>query len=189
MTNGSELDFDRLIEETQSMIYNLGLRLFRNNADDALDFTQDVYLQAYRKQHQFEGRSRPSTWLYSLALHLGLNRIKKHKRFQTINAAPDVMQESLASEGDSPEDILLEAMDQEHVEATLQEALEKLEEQYRLPLILYYYEQLSYKEISAELGIKEGTLKSYIYRGKLMLRNALKHKLPEGGTGGSGEKR
>ena len=166
-------EFERLVEEATDMIYSLGMRLFRNNQEDALDFVQDAFLRAYDRWESFEGRSKRSTWLYSLALNLGLNRLSKQKRMPAFAAEPGILDETVAGP-DTPETIVTEMLEREEVEEMLQKALEELSEQYRLPIILLYYEKMSYKDISEQLKTSEGTLKSLVYRGKMQLRDKLK---------------
>lgn len=166
-------EFETLVEQTTDMIYSLGMRLFRNNQDDALDFVQDAYLRAYDRWESFEGRSKRSTWLYSLALNLGLNRLQKRKRMPSFAAEPGILDETIAGP-ETPESIVTDMLEREEVEGLLQKALEELPEQYRLPIILLYYEKLSYKEMSEKLNTSEGTLKSLVYRGKMQLRSKLK---------------
>ncbi|MCB1172846.1 MAG: RNA polymerase sigma factor [Leptospiraceae bacterium] len=175
----AELDFEQLFFETERMIYNLGLRLFRNNEDDALDFTQDVYLQAYHKLHTFAGRSRPSTWLYSLALHFGLKRIKKEKRLK-MQAGDEALLENLeAPRSTQPDERVLQLLNQKEVSRQLEAALASLPEALRLPVVLHYLEKMPYVEMAAELQIPEGTLKSSVYRAKLQLRKQLQKELLE----------
>ena len=157
------------------MIYNLGIRLFKNK-EDAMDFSQDVYMVAYSKLETFEGRSKISTWLYSLALNLGLKKIKKQKRLKVDFSDNEELLEKQAAES-GPEGTGKDPFDgvsRAEINNQVQAELETLPEEYRLPLILLYYEKLSYSEISGQLGIKEGTLKSYIHRGKRILSEKLK---------------
>ena len=170
-----EKEFEQLFEETQAMIFNLGMRLFRNREDDALDFAQDVYLQAYRNLHKFEGRSKASTWLYSLAMNLGLNRIKKEKRLKSVAQEPEFFEAELqAPDENQPDRAVENLLHQAELEKTMQRELQELPELYRLPLVLHYYEHMPYRDISEKLGMAEGTLKSYIYRAKVMLRDRLR---------------
>lgn len=166
-TPEADIDFERLFDQSSSMIYNLGLRLFRNE-EDALDFAQDVFLRAYDRRASFRGESRPSTWLYSLAMHLGLNRLKRNRRWRFEEQAPAI--EELA---DSAQDEPLAAVTRAELEGIIREELGELDDVYRIPLVLYYYEQMPYKEIADLVGIKEGTLKSYLHRGKIILREKL----------------
>jgi len=75
-------EFERIVKETYKMIYNLGLRLFNYDPHEAEDFTQEVYLQFYKNFHKYDGKSKLSTWIYSLALNLGLNKIKKKQKIK-----------------------------------------------------------------------------------------------------------
>ncbi|MBI38058.1 MAG: RNA polymerase subunit sigma-70 [Leptospiraceae bacterium] len=166
-------EFEQLVQNSTDMIFSLGMRLFRGNQEDAQDFVQDAFLRAYDKWETFEGRSKRSTWLYSLALNLGLNRLSKKKRMPDFSTEPGILDETVASP-DTPESIVTEMLEQEEVEGMLQEALQELPENYRLPIVLLYFEKLSYKEMSEKLGTSEGTLKSLVYRGKMQLRDRLK---------------
>ncbi len=167
-----EENFEELFENTKNMIYSLGLRLFKNNADNALDFSQEVYLQAFRKWDKFNRLSKPSTWLYSLALHLGLNRIKKEQRMEfTDNSS--IMEELSAGEESIPERQITQMLAEQELQEEIRKQLKELPELYRIPLILYYYEKMPYKTICEKLGLKTGSLKSYIHRGKMILRKKL----------------
>jgi len=159
-----EEEFERYFEETSKLIYNLGLRLF-GNSEDAMDFAQDVYLKAYSNFDKFEGRSKFSTWLYSLGLNLGLNRIRGEKRIRI---------EALEKPEDLPyEDASGWDLEENASSMIVQEELRALPDTYRVPLILFFYEKMSYQEIATKLGQKEGTLKSLIHRGKALLRSKL----------------
>ena len=145
------------------MIFSLGLRLFRNE-EDALDFVQDVYLDAFRKRDRFQGRSRYSTYLYSFALHRGLNQIRKSSKihFQQVE---DFAAEPEAEEPPSaPPEIV-------------REELNGLPEVYRLPLVLHYYEKMSVSAIAAELEQKENTVKSYMLRARKILKQKIEERL------------
>lgn len=165
-------EFESLFEETAPMIYNLGLRLFRNE-EDALDFSQDAYLQAYRKLSTFEGRSRFSTWLYSLALNLGLKRIRREKRLTIVNQEEEALEKYISQTANDTKDDPFEQTAEQEIRQFVQAELQLLPDVYRLPLILYYYEHMQYNEIAEKLGLKEGTLKSYIHRGKRILSGRL----------------
>lgn len=168
-------EFEDYFESTAAMVYNLGLRLFRNE-EDALDFSQDVYLQAYRKLDTFEGRAKFSTWLYSLALNLGLKKIQKEKRLRIITQEEQELERFIEEgAGDSREDPFEQTAESE-LRILIQEELDLLPDVYRLPLILFYFEHLQYSEIAEKLGLKEGTLKSYIHRGKRALSGRLKER-------------
>ncbi|MCR9145265.1 MAG: sigma-70 family RNA polymerase sigma factor [bacterium] len=164
------IDFEELFDSSSGMIFNLGMRLFRNE-EDALDFAQDAYMRAYDKLDSYRGEARPSTWLYSLALNLGLNRLKKQKRLKLKELPED--QSWTIEDLESGEDDPLEKLTDSEMESIVREELNQLADVYRIPLILYYFDRLAYRDIAERLGIKEGTLKSYLHRGKVILRERL----------------
>ncbi len=173
MNEYNKKDLEKIIKDNYKMIFNLGLRLFNYNLHDAEDFTQEVFEQFYKNYKKFKGKSLVSTWIYSLALNIGLNQFRKNKRLKTIYQK-QVTYEDLYVEDQSPELEFLKELDESLIKNKILEALIKLPDEYRLPLILYYYEKISYKEMSEKLEIPEGTLKSLIYRGKLLLRDQIK---------------
>lgn len=169
------IDIAELFEQTRNMVFGLGMRLFRN-PEEAADFSQDVYLRVMDKIDSFRGDSKPSTWVYSVAMHLGLNRLRRMKRIQFL---PEDAEEPITEE--TPESLLTEALDRQETEERVQQELMNLPDSYRVPLMLLYYDRMSYREMSEKLGLPEGTLKSLVHRGKRILRDRLvKSTGPEG---------
>lgn len=163
----SEADIVEIFKQTKNMVYGLGMRLFRN-PEEAADFSQDVYLRILDKIGSFRGESRPSTWVYSVAMHLGLNRLRRMKRIQFL---PEDTEEPITEE--TPESLFAEALDRNETETAVQQELMNLPDSYRVPLLLLYYDRMSYREMSEKLGLPEGTLKSLVHRGKRILRDRL----------------
>jgi len=145
------------------MIYALGQRLFKNE-DDAQDFVQDVYLEAFRKRDRFEGRSKYSTYLYSFALHRGLNRIRKDKRiqFEALDES-QIPSEEIPPPTDSDPGVV-------------REELNALPDVYRLPIVLFYFEKMACAEIARSLAMNENTIKSYLHRGRKILKQKLEER-------------
>lgn len=173
MSELTKKDLEKIIKDNYKKIYNLGLRLFNYNLHDAEDFTQEVFEQFYKNYKKFEGKSQISTWIYSMGLNLGLNQFRKNKKIKTLYEDKHTYEE-IYIEDQSPDLEFLKQLDEGIIKNKILEALVKLPDEYRLPLILFYYEKISYKEMSEKLDIPEGTLKSLIYRGKLMLRDKIK---------------
>ncbi len=165
------LDLEQLYEQTVKMIFNLGLRLFKEE-EEAKDFTQDVYMKAFSKMSQFKGHSKFSTWLYSLALNLGLNTLRRKKKIDRLDT--NINMEQLIV---SPEQDHLGRLSDQEESCAIREKLQNLPELYRLPIVLYYYEKMSYQKIAKYLKMKEGTVKSNIHRGKNMLRGLLREEV------------
>jgi RNA polymerase sigma-70 factor (ECF subfamily) len=155
-------DFDREFEGALDMIYSIGLKLYRGNEDDAADFLQSLYPFALRQSHKFSGRSAFSTWLYRVAWNFGLEDLRRKKRI--VTEAIDNY-EIPASEPETE-------FDEQEI-ADLRKHIAALPDGYRLPLIMLFYENMGYAEISSLTGVKEGTLKANVHRAKAILRQKL----------------
>lgn len=169
----AEKAISRLWEEHRGRIYNLGLRLCRN-PECAQDLLQETFLRAFRNWHQFEGRSSPATWLFTIAMRTCKRVRRRHQGFPTEPLAgllrtwaeeiPDV-----SCEEDGP---LAEVLRQETHER-IYHAMGSLRIDFRVTLILKYLADFSVAEVAQVLGIKEATVKTRIHRGRLLLREEL----------------
>lgn len=159
-------EFNNLYLDALPMLYNLALRIFRNNTEEALDFLQEFYIYAESKKGTFLGKSRFSTWLYRMALNKAIELIKKQKKIHFTELPTEILDARDTNSSNPP------FYDQD-LEKKIQEEFQKLPDTYRLPLYLRFYEKLSYQEIANKLQIKEGTLKSLLNRGKKILKNKL----------------
>lgn len=155
-------DFDREFEKALDMIYSIGLKLYRGNEDDAADFAQSLYPFALKQSGKFAGRSAFSTWLYRLAWNFGLEDLRRKKRF----VADTLEGVDIAAAETEPE------FDEQEI-GELRKHISSLSDQYRIPLILLFYENMSYADISAFTGVKEGTLKANVHRAKNLLRQKM----------------
>jgi RNA polymerase sigma-70 factor (ECF subfamily) len=154
--------FRTLVERHQRSVYGLGLSFFRN-AEDAADFTQDVFLKAFRSLASFQGRSRFSTWLYRIAYNAAINSVKRRKEYLSL------AEETEIPDFDGPERRTLRAFAQEAVS----EAIKELPERYRICVDLYFFYDRSYPEIEAVTGFPVNTIKSHVFRAKKLLRERL----------------
>jgi RNA polymerase sigma-70 factor (ECF subfamily) len=155
-------DFDREFEGALDMIYSIGLKLYRGNEEDAADFVQSLYPFALRQSHKFSGRSAFSTWLYRVAWNFGLEDLRRKKRI--VTEAIDNY-EIPANEPETE-------FDEQEID-DLRKHIAALPDGYRLPLIMLFYENMGYAEISSLTGVKEGTLKANVHRAKAILRQKL----------------
>jgi RNA polymerase sigma-70 factor, ECF subfamily len=158
----SKEDYDREFQKALDMNYSIGLKLYRGNEDDAADFVQSLYPFALKQLSKFAGRSAFSTWLYRLAWNFGLEDLRRKKRLVT-----ETMENyDFAAEVDEPE------FDEAEI-TTLRHHVAALHDAYRIPVILLYFENMSYTEIAAITGVKEGTLKANVHRAKRILRDKM----------------
>lgn len=196
----SELPADeaipRLVDAHGGRLYGLGLRLC-GNSEDARDLVQEIFLQAYRKWDQFEGRSDPSTWLYTIGARacqrMNRRRSGEPTRIETLSELLPAGEASIpylpaaggAPRSPTPSGALAEALEdplQEQVRREAREAIDRalaaLPPDFRLALVLKDIAELSVAEVAEVLGIKEATVKTRVHRARLLLRRELAAVLP-----------
>ena len=165
VVSGQKDLFRLLVRQHEKAVYGMGLSFFRN-PEDASDFTQEVFLKAYRNLSGFEGRSRFSTWLYKIAYNTALNEVNRRKEYHSL-AEEDL--DRLINSGETPERLALRNAAREAVRA----AIKELPERFRLCVDLFFFYDRSYHEIEVITGIPVNTIKSHIFRAKILLREKL----------------
>jgi len=165
IVSGQKDLFRLLIRQYEKAVYGMGLSFFRNS-EDASDFAQEVFLKAYRSLSRFEGRSRFSTWLYKIAYNTALNEVNRRKEYHSL---AEEEADKLVSHGDTPERIALRNAARESVQA----AIKELPERFRICVDLFFFYDRSYIEIEAITGIPVNTIKSHVFRAKIILRDKL----------------
>ena len=165
VVSGQKNLFRLLIRRYERAVYGMGLSFFRNE-EDASDFTQDVFLKAYRSLSRFEGRSRFSTWLYKIAYNTAINGVDRRKEYQSL---AEEGASSLVSNMETPENILL----RQTARQAVLEALGDLPERYRVCVDMFFFYDRSYQEIEAITGYPVNTIKSHVFRAKKILREKL----------------
>jgi RNA polymerase sigma-70 factor (ECF subfamily) len=150
-----------LVEEHYASLYRYAYRL-SGRAADAEDLTQEAFCQAQRKLAQLRDWSRAKAWLFSILRNAYLHRVRDRKMEKVI---------PLDSAGELPGRVPdpMPDIDPER----LQQALSELDELYRTPLILYYFEDFSYRDIAEQMDLPMGTVMSRLARAKAWLRGRL----------------
>ena len=172
---GDEDSFAALVEQNQGRIYNLALRM-TGNPDDALELSQEAFLNAWKGLGKFQGDSSFATWLYRLTSNVCIDFLRREKRRNALSMTISLDDEEEARQAELPDERFsphVEAERRERREA-LRASLNTLSAEHRRVLILRELEGLSYGEIAQVLGLEEGTVKSRIARARLALRNYLK---------------
>jgi RNA polymerase sigma-70 factor (ECF subfamily) len=160
--------WDDVVRTHADRVYRLAFRLTGNRAD-AEDLTQETFVRVFRSLAQYT----PGTfegWLHRITTNLFLDMVRRRQRIR-FDALPDDAGERLASREAGPE----QAFDEMYLDPEIQAALDALPPDFRVAVVLCDLEQLSYEEIAATLNIKVGTVRSRIHRGRVLLRQALKH--------------
>ena len=165
--NGDLKAFDAMMLACEREIYGHLLRLSKN-PDDAADLTQAVFVKVYKNRHLIETSSNFRAWLYKIASNTALDLFKKasYTKEKLIIDDPEYEVETNL-EDDSY--YIIEGINKIDVET----ALSRLDQSRRQIILLYYFEEFSYQEISEILSIPINTVKTNLRRAKEALRREL----------------
>ena len=167
--------WEEVVSEHSARVYRLAYRL-TGNQHDAEDLTQEVFVRVFRSLSSYT----PGTfegWLHRITTNLFLDQVRRKQRIR-FDALADDAPERLAGREPTP----AQAYDDRTFDHDVQGALDALPADFRAAVVLCDIEGLSYEEIAATLGIKLGTVRSRIHRGRAQLRAALEHRTPPGAT-------
>jgi RNA polymerase sigma-70 factor, ECF subfamily len=151
-----------LYERHVDRVYRL---VFRIAGDDDLarDFTQDTFVRAFERLHEFRGEAQFSTWLHPIAVTVALNGLRKVKRLShhetSLDEGLDVSGKDRSAEPD--------------LKLRLAAAIDALAEGYRTVFVMHDVEGYTHEEIGAALGVEAGTSKAQLSRARAKLRVAL----------------
>jgi RNA polymerase sigma-70 factor (ECF subfamily) len=163
--------WDDLVRQHSSRVYRLAYRL-TGNQHDAEDLTQEVFVRVFRSLSSYT----PGTfegWLHRITTNLFLDMARRRQRIR-FEGLGDQAVGLLRDDEPTP----AQAFDARHLDTDVQQALEALAPEYRAAVVLCDIEGLSYEEIATTLGVKLGTVRSRIHRGRAQLRTALDHRRP-----------
>ena len=163
-------EFEKLVKLYYRELYRFGFSLTRSEAD-ACDLTQQTFYIWASKGHQLRDQANVKSWLFTTLHREFLQICRRRERFSD-EPVDEVTQNLPHVSAD-----MVNRMDAQ----TMLEALGQIDEGYRAPLVLYYMEDLSYKEIADVLEIPLGTVQSRIARGKSHLFHRLTETVPSAG--------
>jgi RNA polymerase sigma-70 factor (ECF subfamily) len=166
--------WDEVVRTHSARVYRLAYRL-TGNQHDAEDLTQEVFVRVFRSLSSYT----PGTfegWLHRITTNLFLDLVRRRARIR-FEALPDDA-ERIAGRDSAGMANPAQHYDDTHFDDDVQAALDALPPDFRAAVVLCDLEGLSYEEIAATLGIKIGTVRSRIHRGRTQLRAALAHRDP-----------
>lgn len=165
MKNTEEFELEQLIKEYSDMVYRIAM-VYGNTKEDTEDIFQEVFLRLVRYIDRLESREHIRNWLIRVSINCGKTHRMKMTEHQTM-----FLEENLVAQ---------ERNEQSELEWKVYTAVKSLPKKYRVIVHLYYYEELSIKEISECLGRKEGTIKSQLSRGRALLGKKLGKEFGDG---------
>lgn len=172
---GDEAACTELVNEYQRMVFHLGLHLLGDH-DEALDLSQEVFLNVFRTIGRFRGQSALRTWIYRIVINQARNRQRWWRRRHRAEQVS--LEERLERNGDVLPASELVGPDrmfgQQELARRIWAALDELPFEQRTVIILREIDGLSYEEIAFSLGVAVGTVKSRLTRAREVLRAQLR---------------
>jgi len=158
-----------LVEKYKHMVFTLTLRIVKNR-EEAEEVSQDVFVKAYKNLENFKGDSKFSTWIYKIAYYASLDVIKRNKRQVKTDDIDSLYDGDLENVQDTLKDL-----HEKERKKVINEAILKLNEEERIILTLFYFEELSIKEISKVVNLSDDNIKVKLFRSRKKLASILKH--------------
>lgn len=160
---GDHEAFAIVMRAHEDRVFAVCLRMLADR-EAALDVTQETFIAAFRKAHQFQGNSAVGTWLYRIAVNNCYDHMRKAKR-RRMDSLPEHFDQADPSASESVE----AAAHRQEIEA----ALAALPREFRAAVILADIEGMSLPEVALALGVPVGTVKSRVFRGRRLLAERL----------------
>ncbi|MGQ0541686.1 MAG: RNA polymerase sigma factor [Blastocatellia bacterium] len=166
---GDMVAFEEVYQRHHRRVYSICLRMLQN-AFEAEDLTQDVFIQLYRKIGSFRGDSAFTTWLHRMTV----NQVLMHFRKRNVKF------EKTTEEGETPDQIVAGTADPLRMpivdKIALEIAIDQLPPGYKNVFVLHDVEGFEHEEVARILGCSVGTSKSQLHKARLKLRKLLKKK-------------
>ncbi len=166
---GDMVAFEEVYQRHHRRVYSICLRMLQN-AYEAEDLTQDVFIQLYRKIGSFRGDSAFTTWLHRMTVNQVLMHFRKR----------NVKYEKVTEEGETPDQVVSGTANPEKMRVVdkiaLESAIDQLPDGYKNVFVLHDVEGFEHEEVARILGCSVGTSKSQLHKARLKLRKLLKKK-------------
>ncbi len=174
---GDQSAYAELMERYRESIFYMLLKMV-NNSDDAEDLTIEAFGKAFNRLKQYSPNYAFSTWMFKIASNNCIDFIRREKKKRTMSIDTGIKNDDgenitydVESDGRDPEEELIR---DQKVQA-MREVVEKLKPRYKQLVILRYFKEYSYEEISQELELPLGTVKAQLFRAREFLANLMKH--------------
>ena len=154
-------EFETFIRNYQNMVFSVSARIL-GNLTDAEDITQEVFIKAYERFRELRNSHAIGGWLKTVATNLSinhLNRYRARRRFFSEETVPREVATEIERENDRQE--------------MLELAIRKLPDAQRVSLVLFHFQDMSYEEIAAKLGVSLAKVKTDIHRGRETLKQLI----------------
>lgn len=174
ITDGDLAAIRFLVEKNKNLIWHIIISMVGHH-NDCEDLFQEVFLRVFKGIRQFRADSSLSTWIGSITHHVCVDYLRKKKKesdFQNLEASQLSALNISADPG-------WKQPDKEDLNRLVVATIAQLPAEYRTVITLYHLDEFSYREIAEITGMPDGTIKSYISRGRNLLRETLMRLVPD----------
>jgi RNA polymerase sigma factor (sigma-70 family) len=166
---GNTRAFESLIEEHKRLVSHIVFRMV-SNVSDREEICQDVFMKVYQNLKGFQFESKLSTWIARIAYNTCINYLEKKKVPLFDDCSPEEKTlDSFPAQGILPD----EHAEKNDVSQRLQNEIDKMPIHFRMVLTLYHLDNLTYNQITEIMQMPEGTIKSYLFRARKLLKQRL----------------
>ena len=167
--SGKKAAFRKLIEQNQRLVSHIIFRMV-GDRQDREDLCQEVFVRVYRNLPNFRREAKLSTWIARIAYNIGLSFVEKKNVPLVDETALDYEDTDMDMPLVATPDVITE---QKAISGLVRDEIDKLPVYYKTALTLYHLDGMSYNEITDIMKVPEGTIKSYIFRGRKLLKERL----------------
>lgn len=171
--NGDREGFASLVDAYKNPVYNLCYRML-GSPTEAEDAAQEVFVKMYRRLPTYDPNRKLASWVLSIASHHCIDVIRR-RHLQTTDIEDMPEWKPLVSDKPQPEKQFLE----DEQEGRIQALVNQLEPQYRIPLIMHYWNDLPYQDICDATGLSLSAVKSRLHRARLKLAELMRNQAPD----------
>lgn len=171
--SGEHAAYAKLVDRYKTFAYAIALKVLKNQ-EDAEDVAQESFIKAYQQLHQFEGKAKFSTWLYTIVYRTALAKTREMK--VKLFSITDQFRRGFSNDHSSPQLALIQANDEKR---SVEQAIANLPETEALLVMLYYIEEKSIREIQAITGLSAANIKIKLFRARKKLVRDLRFLLDD----------
>lgn len=158
---GDQAAFTDLVQAYQGPVYNLAYRMLGNSVE-AEDAAQETFIRVYTRLHTYDPTRKFSSWLLSIASHYCIDVLRKrHVYWSSFDDLPPMVELSMPH-SQQPEHMIVTDQKAD----TVQQLIHTLPPSYRVPIILRYWYDMSYREIAEVMDVTESTVKTRLHRAR-----------------------
>jgi RNA polymerase sigma factor (sigma-70 family) len=163
--NGDPASYAFLVNKYKDMVYSIAIKILRD-ADDAKDLAQECFITAYQQLHKYQGRSKFSTWLYTIVYRAAVTQLRQNKLDTTfIGDIVNDVSDSAHNQFDQ--------LQSKQVGQQVRIAIDRLPQTEALLVTLYYINDLPIKEIQEITGLSKPNIKIKLFRARKKLEHEL----------------